>query len=62
MNRRAAYTAVLAGLFALPTPARAAPPCERTLWGCPARDKPQEPAREPQAKYDQLCARGRRAL
>lgn len=62
VNRRAACTAVLAGLFALPAPTRAAPPCERTLWGCPSRDKLQETPREPQAKYDQLCARGRRAL
>lgn len=61
MNRRAACTAVLAGLL-VPAPARAAPACERTLWGCPSRDKPQEAVREPQAKYDQLCARGRRAL
>ena len=60
MNRRAACTAVLTGLLALPPPAPAAPPCERTLWGCPSRDKPA--AREPQAQYEQLCARGRRAL
>lgn len=62
MNRRAACTAVLAGLLVPVPPATAAPPCERTLWGCPSRDKPPEAPREPQARYDQLCARGRRAL
>lgn len=62
MNRRAACTAVLAGLLAQVPPATAAPPCERTLWGCPSPDKPPEAPREPQARYDQLCARGRRAL
>ena len=62
MNRRAACTAVLAGLLVQVPPATAAPPCERTLWGCPSRDKPPEAPREPQARYDQLCARGRRAL
>lgn len=62
MKRRAARTAALAGLLALPAPAAAAPACERTLWGCPPRDKAPEAAREPQARYEQLCARGRRAL
>jgi tetratricopeptide (TPR) repeat protein len=50
------------GLCALLPAAAGAAPCERTLWGCPASDKPAEAAKDIHSKYDQLCARGRRAL
>jgi tetratricopeptide (TPR) repeat protein len=40
----------------------AAGPCERTLWGCPPSAPKKDTAKEPQARYEQLCTRGRRAL
>lgn len=53
------------GLVLLGRPA-AAGPCERSLWGCPATDKRAESnkdaARDRPARYEQLCAHGRRAL
>lgn len=52
--------------LAAPDAAAAAPPCERSLWGCPPTDKKtdaaKEAVRDPQARYEQLCAHGRRAL
>lgn len=59
--KRAVLLGVL-GLLTLPRPAAAASPCERSLWGCPATDKRPGDARDPQARYEQLCAHGRRAL
>ena len=62
MSTRAVLAAVLGvvGGVAL-APSAQAVPCERTLWGCPAMDKGKN-AKDSQTKYDQLCARGRRAL
>ena len=63
MSTGAALTALLGfvGVVAV-APSAAAAPCERTLWGCPTADKHKDAAKDPQAKYDQLCGRGRRAL
>lgn len=46
----------------------AAAPCERSLWGCPPTDKKSDAGKDaaavkdPQARYEQLCAHGRRTL
>ena len=67
MNQRAFLTPAFTLLAVLgaavqPLAPALATPCERTLWGCPVSEKKKDAAKDPQARYEQLCTRSRRAL